>query len=114
MDATGVDRGGGRRVCARRRRRCSRPRHPDRVRGLVAIAPWRVRRRASRAIAYPDDEVPDTEEGWAKYNQHHWLRRLPRLVEFFFGECSPEPHSTKVIEDCVGWAPADHRGRLID
>ena len=26
------------------------------------------------------------------------------FVAFFFAECFPEPHSTKQVEDCVGWA----------
>ena len=45
----------------------------------------------------------DTDEGWAKYNRHYWLRDYRGFVEFFFGECFTEPHSTKQIEDCIGW-----------
>ena len=25
------------------------------------------------------------------------------MVEYFFSRCFPEPHSTKQLEDCVGW-----------
>jgi len=28
---------------------------------------------------------------------------LPSFLEFFFGRMFTEPHSTKQIEDCVGW-----------
>jgi pimeloyl-ACP methyl ester carboxylesterase/predicted glycosyltransferase len=45
----------------------------------------------------------DTDEGWAKYNRHYWLRDYPGFVEFFLSEMFPEPHSTKQIEDGVRW-----------
>ena len=46
----------------------------------------------------------DTDEGWAKYNRHYWLRDYRGFLEFFFSQMFNEPHSTKPIEDCVGWA----------
>ena len=45
----------------------------------------------------------ETDEGWAKYNRHYWKRDYPGFLEFFFSQCFVEPHSTKQIEDCVGW-----------
>ena len=45
----------------------------------------------------------DTDEGWAKYNRHYWLRDYPGFLEFFFSQMFTEPHSTKPVEDCVGW-----------
>ena len=45
----------------------------------------------------------DTDEGWAKYNRHYWLRDYRGFLEFFFAQVFTEPHSTKQIEDCVGW-----------
>jgi pimeloyl-ACP methyl ester carboxylesterase/predicted glycosyltransferase len=79
--------------------------HPDRVLGIVSIAgwlpyltpphPWRRQ--------HDFDAVLDTDEGWAKDNRHYWLRDWPGYLEFFFGELLCEPHSTKQIEDCVGW-----------
>jgi pimeloyl-ACP methyl ester carboxylesterase/predicted glycosyltransferase len=49
------------------------------------------------------EEELDTEEGWAKYNRHYWLRDYQGYLEFFFTQMFNEPHSTKAIEDCVGW-----------
>ena len=49
------------------------------------------------------DNVLETDEGWAKYNRHYWKRDYPGFLEFFFSQCFVEPHSTKQIEDCVGW-----------
>jgi pimeloyl-ACP methyl ester carboxylesterase/predicted glycosyltransferase len=80
--------------------------HPERVLGVVAIASWApelLPLPAHRAV-YDFDEVLDTEEGWAKDNRHYWLRDWRGFAEFFFGELFSEPHSTKLIEDCVGWA----------
>ena len=49
------------------------------------------------------DEELDTDEGWAKYNRHYWLRDYHGFLEFFFSQMFTEPHSTKPIEDGVGW-----------
>ena len=54
-------------------------------------------------VTYPWDEEVSTDEGWAKYNRHYWLRDYPGFLEFFFAQMFTEPHSTKPIEDCVGW-----------
>jgi predicted glycosyltransferase len=54
-------------------------------------------------IAYPFEDVLETDEGWAKYNRHYWLRDYRDFLEFFFSQMFTEPHSTKQIEDCVGW-----------
>ena len=78
--------------------------HPERVSGVVFIAP-------SLAIApghghrsgYSFDEPLDTDEGWAKFNAHYWIRDFPGFVEFFMSQAVTEPHSTKAIEDAVGW-----------
>jgi len=80
--------------------------HPERVLGVVAIASWApdlLPWPAHRAV-YDFDAVLDTEEGWAKENRHYLLRNWRGYAQFFFGELLCEPHSTKQIEDCVGWA----------
>ena len=78
---------------------------PDRVTGAILIGPA----LKSLAPAFPEEPAhsftrePDTDEGWALYNQHVWRRDLPRFADFFWHEVFPEPHSTKQIEDGVGW-----------
>jgi pimeloyl-ACP methyl ester carboxylesterase/predicted glycosyltransferase len=80
--------------------------HPERVSGAVfigaslPIAPGHDDR--VEAVEWFDSEHP-TNEGWAKYNRHYWLKDFPGFLEFFFSNCFNEPHSTKQIEDCVGW-----------
>jgi pimeloyl-ACP methyl ester carboxylesterase/predicted glycosyltransferase len=78
--------------------------HPGRVSGAVFICP------AVPLAAAPEDRVVhafdnelDTDGGWAKYNKHFWLRDYEGFLEFFFSKMFNEPHSTKPIEDCVGW-----------
>ncbi|GIF67627.1 hypothetical protein Ais01nite_56620 [Asanoa ishikariensis] len=81
-------------------------RHPDRVLGAVAIAP----------VAPFLDEVPphrqvahferlrDSYDGWQMFNRHFWQQNLRGFAEFFFRTVISEPHSTKQIEDAVGWS----------
>ena len=58
----------------------------------------------SRARAFERFHEKRAAEGrGAKYNAHYWRRDFPAFLEFFFGEVFTEPHSTKQIEDCVGW-----------
>ena len=60
-------------------------------------------RPVSGATRVPFDDELETDEGWAKFNRHYWLRDYRGFLEFFFGEMFPEPHSTKQIEDGVAW-----------
>jgi pimeloyl-ACP methyl ester carboxylesterase/predicted glycosyltransferase len=76
--------------------------HPQRVAGVVFIAPA-LPVRGPEVAPYPFDEVLDTDQGWAKENRHYWLRDWHGYLEWFFSQCFTEPHSTKQIEDCVGW-----------
>ena len=79
--------------------------HPDRVEGAVFIGPAYPGGGSplpERAVYSWEDEL-DTDEGWAKYNKHYWRRDYPGFLEFFFREMFNEPHSTKQIEDAIGW-----------
>ena len=41
---------------------------------------------------------------WGRMNAIHWMQDYPAFSEWFISRCLPEPHSTKPIEDGVGWA----------
>jgi pimeloyl-ACP methyl ester carboxylesterase len=79
---------------------------PDRLLGIVAFAvgvplltpphPWRVE--------HTFDEELQTYEGWATINRHVWRTDYPAFARFFFGALATEPHSTKLVDDTVGWA----------
>ncbi len=85
--------------------------HPERVTHAVFIAP-------QLPLPMPPDPEPsvppvgptfsfmrplDTEEGWAKFNRHYWLKDYRGFLEFFFAQVFSEPHTTKQIEDCIEW-----------
>jgi pimeloyl-ACP methyl ester carboxylesterase len=79
--------------------------HPETALGVAAIAPCVPFLTPGHAnyTQYPFAEPLDTDEGWAKWNLHYWRRDFRGFLEFFFSQQLPEPHSTKQIEDCVGW-----------
>jgi pimeloyl-ACP methyl ester carboxylesterase len=93
--------------------------HPDRVLGSVFIAPTAplvpplAERRVQRF-----DQVLDDPVGWQTYNAHYWKTHYSEFVTFFVGRIFTEQHSTKQIEDPIGWAleidgetlAAAHRG----
>ena len=57
----------------------------------------------------------DTTEGWAKYNRRYWRDGgYDDFLRYFFGRMFAEPHSTKQIEDCVGWGHEIEPTTLID
>jgi pimeloyl-ACP methyl ester carboxylesterase/predicted glycosyltransferase len=79
--------------------------HPERVSGVAFIDP-----AMPLPPSMPRDEMRaefdkklDSDEGWAKFNRHYWLKDHGGFLEFFFSQVFTEPHSTKQIEDCVGW-----------
>jgi pimeloyl-ACP methyl ester carboxylesterase/predicted glycosyltransferase len=107
MDATGVEQAVLVGMCTSGwRALLTAVRHPGRVLGVVTIATWAplLTPPLPHRLEYDFDQVLDTDEGWAKCNRHYWLRDWRGYAEFFFGELVPEPHSTKVREDLVGWA----------
>ena len=78
--------------------------HPDRVNGVVFICPAVPLGGPITGRTIHSWGVPlDTDEGWAKYNRYYWLKDYQGFLEFFFSQMFNEPHSTKPIEDCVGW-----------
>jgi pimeloyl-ACP methyl ester carboxylesterase/predicted glycosyltransferase len=80
--------------------------YPDRVAGAVFVGPSFPGggEPLAERWEYSFDEEHDTDEGWAKFNKHYWLRDYAGFVEFFMSRIFTEPHSTKPIEDMVGWA----------
>ena len=79
--------------------------YPERVEAAVFIGPTYPgggQPRPERTVYSWEDEL-DTDEGWAKYNKHYWLRDYRGFLDFFMSTMFPEPHSTKPIEDTVGW-----------
>jgi pimeloyl-ACP methyl ester carboxylesterase len=79
--------------------------HPERVAGAVFVGAA-LPLGTTAPGRNPKDEfmaAADSDEGWNKYNGHYWRRDFRGFLEFFFGECFSEAHSTKPIDDTVGW-----------
>jgi len=77
--------------------------HPERVAGAVYISvTFSSLPKHPYRMVYSFNDVLDTDEGWAKYNRHYWLKDYPGFLEFFIAQAFTEPHSTKQIEDLVG------------
>jgi pimeloyl-ACP methyl ester carboxylesterase len=77
--------------------------HPDRVLGVVAIAPA-IPPEPDAEDSGAFDAVQETYEGWEMYNRQAWLGDYRRFVDFFMPQVFSDPHSTKQIEDGTGWA----------
>src|SRR5439155_6477250 len=91
--------------------------HPERVDGLIAISsstpltPGHPERIAPGAAF---DQAVANDTGWWLQNRGHWEQgRFDDFLRFFFEQFFPEPHSTKQIEDGVGWGLEAGPGVLI-
>jgi len=106
MDATGTDRA----VVVSLSRGAERSLllaagHPERVAGMVFIAPGLpLPPAAPRASAEHDFKAPrESYSGWGKWNANYWLEHYEEFLEFFFSQAFTEAHSTKHREDAIGW-----------
>jgi pimeloyl-ACP methyl ester carboxylesterase len=76
---------------------------PERLLGSVFIGASLPLGRGHGRDEQPFEEPYTSTEGWAKYNRYYWLDHYQDFLEFFFSQCFTERHSTKPIEDSVGW-----------
>jgi pimeloyl-ACP methyl ester carboxylesterase len=76
-------------------------RYQDRVTRLMAIG------TVAPEGAFAEDpsfwERRETYEGMEKRNAHYWREHYEGWVTYFMSNVFSEPHSTKPIEDAVGW-----------
>jgi pimeloyl-ACP methyl ester carboxylesterase len=76
---------------------------PERLLGSVFIGASLPLGRGHPRDEQPFEEPYTSTEGWAKYNRYYWLDHYQDFLEFFFSQCFTERHSTKPVEDAVGW-----------
>jgi pimeloyl-ACP methyl ester carboxylesterase/predicted glycosyltransferase len=85
---------------------------PERVVGAAFIGPlfsytpshlWFGRIPGFSRIFTRPLRVPQLYRWWARYNVEHWRNEYPAFVEWFVSRAYQEPHSTKAVEDGVGW-----------
>jgi pimeloyl-ACP methyl ester carboxylesterase len=76
---------------------------PERVLGLAFVCPASPFGAPSRSGQVSFEDRLADDHGWNKENIHYWRRDFRGYLEHFFGESFPEPHSTKQIEDAIGY-----------
>jgi pimeloyl-ACP methyl ester carboxylesterase/predicted glycosyltransferase len=118
LDATGTDRA----VVVSLSRGASYSIHlaarwPERVSAQIFICPTTpLAPFAAARIPFAShfEEALDSQDGWAKDNACYWQRDYQGFLDFFFSQVFSEPHSTKPIEDAVGWGRETTPETLID
>jgi pimeloyl-ACP methyl ester carboxylesterase/predicted glycosyltransferase len=84
---------------------------PERVAGSAFIGPlfpysvshWSVLLHPlARSLAF--ERRSPVHPWWTRMNAAHWREAYPQFAEWFVSRCLPEAHSTKAVEDGVGWA----------
>ncbi len=89
--------------------------NPERVESLVFIGPTVPLAPRPRERLSTDFEALLAEHhGWDKFNRRYWLEQYADFLRFFFENVFSEPHSTKQIEDSVGWGLETTPETLID
>jgi pimeloyl-ACP methyl ester carboxylesterase len=80
--------------------------HPERVSGALLIGSsigFQPGEKDGPGASFEGPDPGDVDD-WARYNAHAWRRDWPGFAAWFFHRVFNEPHSTKQIEDTVGWA----------
>jgi pimeloyl-ACP methyl ester carboxylesterase/predicted glycosyltransferase len=82
--------------------------HPERVAGLVAMGPaaplTRITEMLGRILQATFERRMPTYPTWqTKFNAHYWKTDFRDFLESYIRAVFNEPHSTKQIEDAVGW-----------
>jgi pimeloyl-ACP methyl ester carboxylesterase/predicted glycosyltransferase len=86
---------------------------PERIVGAAFIGPlfpytpshlWLMRMPGFSRFFRRPPRIPQLYRWWARYNVVHWREEYPAFVEWFVSRAFQERHSTKAIEDGVGWA----------
>jgi pimeloyl-ACP methyl ester carboxylesterase len=78
--------------------------HPERVRGAVFVGAAVQLEDRPNPVLDSFEVERESYHGWQRWNAHHWLQDQAGFARFFFGEAFPEPHSTRQVEEAVGWA----------
>ncbi|MFN8160264.1 MAG: alpha/beta fold hydrolase [Solirubrobacterales bacterium] len=96
--------------------------HPERVLGAAFIGPWFPASRLGglrwRLMAHPRlrglmFHPPLVARWWGKFNAVHWRSDYGDFVDWFVRRMFNTSHSTKQIEDAVGWAHETDAETLI-
>ncbi|MFT4119365.1 alpha/beta fold hydrolase [Bradyrhizobium sp.] len=87
--------------------------HPARVKAAILIGTAAAVGPGNPYMMPQHFQTPQQQfTGWNKYNRDYWLTDYPDFADFFIGTMFSEPHSTKQIEDSIGWA-SETDGRVL-
>ena len=79
--------------------------HPERVEAVIMVG---ANSPLVATYGYKTYDHYDLEreehEGWQKFNRGYWRTDYADFADFFSRQIFHEPHSTKQIEDTIGWA----------
>ena len=87
--------------------------HPDRVKAailagaVISIGPGFPYMSQKHFLAHREQF-----QGWDKFNRDYWFTDYPDFAEYYIRNIFSEPHSTKQIEDGIGWA-SDTTGPVL-
>lgn len=84
---------------------------PERVAGAAFIGPmfpytpshWSVL-LSPLSVSLAFERPSPVYRWWGHMNAVHWRQNYPEFARWFISRCFPEPHSSKGIEDGMGWA----------
>jgi pimeloyl-ACP methyl ester carboxylesterase/predicted glycosyltransferase len=83
---------------------------PERLAGVAFIGPLFPYTPSHLSVGLEPGPVTITLQRlmgyrwWGQMNGVHWLQDYPEFADWFISRCFSEAHSTKGIEDGVGWA----------
>jgi pimeloyl-ACP methyl ester carboxylesterase/predicted glycosyltransferase len=80
--------------------------HPERVKAAILVGTLASIGPPNHAYLTTRNFMAKREsfEGWDKYNRDYWMTNYPDFAAHFVANIYSDPHSTKQIEDGIGWA----------
>ncbi|MGA7997566.1 MAG: alpha/beta fold hydrolase [Bradyrhizobium sp.] len=80
--------------------------HPERVKAAILVGTVASIGPPNHDYLSPANFLAkrDHFEGWNKFNRDYWMTNYPDFAAHFVGNIHSDPHSTKQIEDGIGWA----------
>jgi pimeloyl-ACP methyl ester carboxylesterase/predicted glycosyltransferase len=80
--------------------------HPERVKAVILVGTVASIGPPNHAYLAPGNFMAkrDAFKGWEKFNRDYWMTNYPDFAAHFVSHIHSDPHSTKQIEDGMGWA----------
>ena len=88
--------------------------HPERVKAAILVGTVASIGPPNHDYLAPANFLAKREQfdGWEKFNRDYWMTNYPDFAAHFVGNIHSDRHSTKQIEDGIGWASETNRPTL--